>query len=101
MKMLLITDSSDALIGMRLAGVETVFVKDSTCATAEIEKVYSREDVGILFITAAIEKMCKNEIFRLKQIGKPLVSVIPDSDGSGQNENAVAEYIADAIGIKI
>lgn len=101
MKMLLITDSSDALIGMRLAGVETVRVKNPTSAAAEIKKVYTNPEIGIVFITASIEKMCKDDIFRLKQAGRPLVAVISDSDGSGQSANAVAEYIADAIGIKI
>lgn len=101
MKMLLITDSTDALIGMRLAGVETVRVKNRASACAETEKVYSDPEIGIVFITASIEKMCKEEIFKLKQAGRPLVAVIPDSDGSGQSANAVAEYIADAIGIKI
>jgi len=101
MKMLLITDSSDAVIGMRLAGVETVRVKDRDSAAREIKKIYADVDIGIVFITASIEKMCKEDIFQLKQAGRPLVAVIPDSDGSGQSENAVAEYIADAIGIKI
>ena len=99
MKMLLITDSPDAIIGMRLAGVDTVRVKNPEAAQKAIKNVYS--DIGIVFITASIEKMCKNDVFQLKQAGRPLVAVIPDSDGSGQSANAVAEYIADAIGIKI
>ena len=101
MKMLLITDSPDAIIGMRLAGVDTVRVKNPEAAQKAIKNVYSDSEIGIVFITASIEKMCKNEIFQLKQAGRPLVAVIPDSDGSGQSANAIAEYIADAIGIKI
>ena len=101
MRIFLISDNADTAVGMRLAGVDTVRVKNPEAAQKAIKKVYSDSEIGIVFITASIEKMCKNEIFQLKQAGRPLVAVIPDSDGSGQSANAVAEYIADAIGIKI
>ena len=54
MKMLLITDSPDAIIGMRLAGVDTVRVKNPEAAQKAIKKVYSDSEIGIVFITASI-----------------------------------------------
>lgn len=101
MQMLLITDNTDAMIGMRLAGIEAVRVKNVEEAQTQIQKAASNENIGIILLTANVEKMCGETLLRLKQEKRPLVAVIPDSDGNGRNENAITDYIRDAIGIKI
>lgn len=99
--MLLITDRTDAMIGLRLAGVETALVRDKVSAEAEFDKASNDENIGILLITAGIEKMCKDKVDEIRQTGKPLISTVPDSDKSSDVGSAITDYIANAIGIKI
>lgn len=101
MKMLLITDNTDAMIGMRLAGVEAVRVNTQQQAQKAIEDAAKDENIGILLLTSNVEKLCPDTVLRLKQSDRPLLSVIPDGNGNGRNENAITDYIRDAIGIKI
>lgn len=101
MKMLLITDSTDASIGMRLAGVETALVRNKRDAEAEFNRALEDEDLGLLLITSGIEKLCKEKISEIKQAGRPLISTIPDSEKSSGVGSAITDYIANAIGIKI
>ncbi len=101
MRMLLITDNTDAMIGMRLAGIEAVRARNAEEARAQIQEAASDENIGIILLTANVEKMCGEILFGIKQAKRPLVAVIPDSDGNGRNENAITDYIRDAVGIKI
>ena len=48
---MLISDSHDALTGMRLAGVEGVLAETAEQAEAEIKKCIEDETVGIILIT--------------------------------------------------
>lgn len=99
--MLLITDRTDAMIGMRLAGVETALVRDKQSAEAEFEKALSDGDIAILLITSGIEKMCSEKVNEIRQAGNPLISTVPDSDKSSGIGSAITDYIANAIGIKL
>lgn len=101
MKMLLITDRTDAMIGLRLAGVETALVRNKEDAEAEFLKASNDKDLGILLITSGIEKMCSETVAAIRQNGRPLISTVPDSDKSSGVGSAITDYIANAIGIKI
>ena len=96
MKFFLISDNTDAMIGMRLAGIEAKRVTSRDEAEKAFKKALSAEDIGILLITAGPETVKK-----LKQGNRPLLVTIPDGDGNGRNRDSITEYIRDAIGIKI
>ena len=97
MKFFLISDNTDAMIGMRLAGIEAKRVTSRD----EAEKALSAEDIGILLITAGVAELCPETVKKLKQGNRPLLVTIPDGDGNGRNRDSITEYIRDAIGIKI
>lgn len=99
--MLLITDRNDAMIGLRLAGVETVLVRDKENAEAQLDTACRNEDIAVLLVTQGIEKMCCDKLLALRQVGKPLISTVPDSDKASSVGGAITDYIANAIGIKI
>lgn len=101
MKFFLISDSTDAMIGMRLAGIEAVKVSDAAGAEKEFGKATADENIGILLVTAGVAALCPETVMRLKQGNRPLLAVIPDGDGNGRNKDSITEYIREAIGIKI
>ena len=101
MKFFLISDNTDAMIGMRLAGIEAKRVTSRDEAEKAFKKALSAEDIGILLITAGVAELCPETVKKLKQSNRPLLVTIPDGDGNGRNRDSITEYIRDAIGIKI
>ena len=101
MKLTLITERTDASIGLRLAGVETINVRSTDAAAAQLNKAVNDADMGVLMITPGVEKLCPEIIAEIRSAGKPLLVTIPDSDNRYENTNAISDYIQNAIGIKI
>ena len=101
MKILLITDRTDAAIGLRLAGAETALVRNKADAEKAFDRALNDESVAILLITSEIEKMCKEKADAVRQAGRPLLSTVPDSDKASSISSAITDYIANAIGLKL
>lgn len=101
MKFFLISDNMDSQIGMRLAGVEGVRVRDAQAAASAVAKARADEDVGILLMTPKAAALCPEAVSELQQSNRPLLVIIPDADGNGAAEDTVTQYIRDAIGVKI
>ena len=58
MKYKLVSDSHDALTGMRLAGIEGVFVSSAAEAEKEIGKCIDDEEIGIVLVTERLAESC-------------------------------------------
>lgn len=102
MQMFVISDNNDTYMGLRLTGVDGVVVHTEQEVSEAIEKVLANPEIGILLLTEKLVDLCPDKIAELKRtITTPLLVEIPDRHGSGRNENAIAEYIRYAIGIKI
>ncbi len=101
MKTVLITERTDASIGLRLAGIETICVKNIKAAESELTGAAADGNIGVLLITPGIEKMCPVIINDIRERGRPLLVGIPDADGKNESSNAISEYIQNAIGIHL
>ena len=88
MRFELISDNTDTLAGMRLAGIPGTMAKT--------------EEVAIILITEKLAEMCKDLIYELKNSDiKTLIVEIPDSKSTKRKKDAITQYIRDAVGIKI
>ena len=102
MRSFLISDNRDTWIGMGLAGIEGVVVRDRESALKEIKKAESNQDIGILIVTERITDMIKDEYMEYKSKSRtPLLIEIPDRHGSVRKGNAIKDYIRDSVGIHI
>lgn len=101
MKFYLISNSHDALTGMRLAGIEGVYAKTKEQAEKEINRCLDDETIGIVLITESLAAECSDIIDSVK-LGrsKPLIVTVPGSKDSGGQDN-IMRYVREAIGIKI
>lgn len=102
MKMYLISDNKDTLVGMRLAGIKGIIVNDKK----EIEKAFdiliNKKEIGILLITEKAAEQIRSRINHVKQkLNYPLIVEIPDRHGSTKDEDYITGYVRDSIGIKI
>ena len=102
MKMFLISDNVDTYTGLRLAGVEGVVVHEREELKAELEKVLSDKEIGIVLLTEKFGRDFPDLIDELKLNRRvPLFVEIPDRHGTGRSKNFITEYVNQAIGLKL
>lgn len=102
MKMFVISDNTDTLTGLRMAGVEGVIARDESEVKRRLDEVLAMDDVGILLINGTLAKLAGPTVDRIKASrSTPLLLEIPDRHGNGRDENAISEFIRSAVGVNI
>ena len=102
MKMYLISDNVDTLIGMRLSGIEGVVIHSDEEVKRELSKAIQMEDVAVILMTEKLMNLCRDMIYDLKLNKKqPLIIEIPDRHGNGRTKDSITKYIQEAIGVKL
>ena len=102
MKMYLISDNTDTLTGMRLAGVEGILVRSRDQVKNALEDAVSDKDNGILLLTESLGKQYP-DLVRITRTGHkmPLLIEIPDRHGTGRRPDFITAYVNEAIGLKL
>ncbi|MDW5300268.1 MAG: V-type ATP synthase subunit F [Sedimentibacter sp.] len=102
MKSFLISNSKDTWVGLRLAGINGVIVRDKNNAILEFRKAIKDEKIGILILNENVADMIGDELIEFKLKSKtPLILEIPDRRGSIRKGDAIANYIRESVGIRI
>ena len=83
MKMYVISDNTDTLTGLRLAGVDGVIVRNFTELKESVEHALSDKEIGIILLKT------------------PLFVDIPNRHGSGRKPDFITDYVNEAIGLKL
>jgi V/A-type H+-transporting ATPase subunit F len=102
MRYFLISDNSDTLTGLRLAGIEGVLCKTKEETLNAISDAEKDPDIGILLINEKLAALCPEQINSLKLTSvRPLLVEIPDRHHTGRAPDSITRYIREAIGIKV
>jgi V/A-type H+-transporting ATPase subunit F len=102
MRIFLISDNTDTLMGMRLAGIEGVFVSTKEETEAAVSEAVTNPEIGILLITANLVSFCADLVHDRKlNYKRPLVVEVPDREGGGGIVSALERYIGEAVGIRL
>ncbi len=99
MKTLLITNSNDAKVGMRLAGIESHIVDSATEAMVAIKKAIADETIGLILLTDQLARPLHEQIMALKlSVSGTMILTIPDMGGEFSDQ--IGQYVRQSIGIK-
>lgn len=102
MKFYLLSDNTDTLMGMRLAGIEGVVVHEKEETIAKLDEAMKDKDVAIILMTEKLITLCKEKVYELKlNCPKPLIVEISDRHGTSDVANTISSYVNEAIGIKM
>lgn len=99
--MFLLSGDEDTLTGMRLAGVEGVFVKDREEFVSAAEKAADDENTGILLVTKTLGEEFPEEMVQLKKKGNVLITEIPDMKNPDVPSDSITRYVRDAVGVNL
>lgn len=80
MRMVCISRSNDIAIGLRLAGIQSFFIKNEDKIKEKIIELSKDENVGIINVTEEVYEIAKSELDKIsKEQELPLVVKIPNS----------------------
>ena len=97
-----ISDNTDTLVGMRLAGITGVVLHEKNEVLEEFKKCLSDKNIGILILTEKIFDLIPDDVMQAKLKRKfPLIVEIPDRHGLRRDEDFITKYINESIGISI
>ena len=102
MKMFLISDNTDTLLGMKFAGVEGVVVHEKNDTIEKIKEVASDKECGVILITSKLKKLCNDFLGDFMGKNKiPLFLEVPDRHGESRDGGSILEFIEHSIGLKL
>lgn len=102
MKMYLISDNVDTLMGMRLAGIEGVVLHEENLVIEKLDELMNQDDIAVILMTKTAVDLCREIVYEYKLNHKqPLIIEIPDRHGQGRTSDSITKYVSDAIGIKL
>lgn len=102
MRYFLISEDAHALAGLRLAGVEGTLIHSPAEAEAAVSAAGQNSAIAVILITPRAAAMIPATVERLKLSGeRPLLAVIPASDGAGLGTGDIMGMIRQAIGVKL
>ncbi|MDD6736524.1 MAG: V-type ATP synthase subunit F [Clostridiales bacterium] len=102
MKMYLVSDNIDTLVGMRLAGIDGVVVHDAAALEKEVGECLEDSDLGILMLTEKAAGFSPEYIRGLKlKLHTPIIVEIPDRHGSRDIAGSINNMVHESIGLKL
>ena len=102
MRMFLLSDNVDTLIGMRLAGVEGVVLHEEPELREKLAELLEEEDIAVILITYRLISLIRETVNELKlNRTRPLIVEIPDRHGNGSIGDSISRYVSDAIGVTV
>jgi V/A-type H+-transporting ATPase subunit F len=102
MKSFLISDNRDTWVGMKLAGIDGILVRDRENALHAIKETLKNNEIGILILTERVVDMATDEVMELKlKLKTPLIIEIPDRRGTIRESDSITSYIRNSVGIRI
>ena len=102
MKIYLISDNIDTLVGLKIAGIDGEIAHTKEEINKCLDNIKENREIGIIVVTEKVATMVPERITSLK-LSKylPLLVEIPDRHGSIKGEDWILRYIKEAIGLKI
>lgn len=102
MQAFLISDNNDSLVGIRLAGIPGVVVREREEAARALDEALRNPELGLLVVTEGVAQMIPEPLQHLRESGElPLVVEIPDRHGSTRGPDFLTRYVREAIGVKM
>ncbi len=102
MKAFCISDNTDTLVGLRLAGIESVVVHEREEVIEKLKELINDKEIAIILVTTKIANLCPEIISKYKlELKDTLICEIPDRHLNSKIGETIDSYISEAIGLKI
>ncbi len=80
MRMVCISKNNDIAVGLRLAGVQSFFIRDDRKIKEKIQELSTDTDIGIINVTEEVYEIAKEELEKISSTKElPLIVKIPNT----------------------
>lgn len=93
----------DTAVGLRLAGIQEIYVPNENDAVSIWNQLSKRDDIGVVFVTEKIAEDIAGDLneYRLRNT-VPIVVEIPDKKGCRREHmDYIAHLVKKAVGVEI
>ena len=102
MRYFVICNEENTLAGLSLAGIGGEVCHSRDEVRKSIDAVISDADIGVLLISENCAAMDSERMDSIKlDMSRPLVVIIPGSEGTLREKDSITRLIREAIGIRI
>lgn len=100
MKSFIISENRDSFLGMKLAGIQGVYVREQEGIEAAFKKAFKDPEIGIIYLTEkAYLKIEETVLANKRKQLFPLITVIPDRYGYERQQGIITQYIKESVGL--
>ena len=100
MRMYLLSDNVDTMVGMRMSGVDGVVLHKEEDLRKKLDELIKKDDIAVILITSTLLNLIRDTVYDLKlSLKKPLIIEIPDRHGNGRTKDSITRYVKEAIGV--
>lgn len=101
MKIIVLGDAETTLL-FSLEGIDTRLIANASEAVDEIRRIRKSREYGLLIVTEDVAQWASEIVDELRfSKGLPLVIEIPGPNGAPKGASRLANYIREAVGIRI
>lgn len=102
MRFYVISDNTDTITGLRLAGLKGVVVHDREEILKALDEAVNNPETGIIIMTELLAERVQDVVKDIRlDSRKPIITVIPDRHGERRRPDYITSYIKESIGLKI
>ena len=102
MKIYVISDNEDTLIGLRLAGIEGEVAHTKEAFMETLDRVSHDDTIGLVLMSTSLVTSYHQMMIDIKKSKqKPLFLEIPDRHGPSDIKDNIETYISDALGVVV
>lgn len=100
MKSYLLTENSDELVGMRLAGIRGEIINSKEALIKKLKEKMEDVEIGILILSTPVVDLAREDVMMAKlKSNETLIIEIPSANQSFDNDY-ITRYIRESIGVK-
>ena len=98
MRMYLLSDNVDTLMGMRMSGIDGVVLHQEDELRKKLSELLEEDDIAVILITSTLLNLIREKVYDIKLNRKqPLIIEIPDRHGNGRTKDSIANIMNPAL----
>ncbi|MEA5074603.1 MAG: V-type ATP synthase subunit F [Eubacterium aggregans] len=100
MKSYIISENRDSFLGMKLAGIQGIYVRDTVDIERAFKGALKNPEIGIIYLTEKAYLKIEDLVLESKRKNLfPLITVIPDRYGYERQQGVITQYIKESVGL--
>ncbi|MGL4546962.1 V-type ATP synthase subunit F [Eubacterium aggregans] len=100
MKAYIISENRDSFLGMKLAGIQGIYVRDAVDIERAFKGALKNPEIGIIYLTEKAYLKIEDLVLESKRKNLfPLITIIPDRYGYERQQGVITQYIKESVGL--